>query len=357
MKPILALLVLAACNGPETDTDPGTDVDTDANTAVVCADETPEACLYLDGEHYPVVVSTGELTDPDRVGQPDRPIRFARYEPLGVPHPLPVVVVSHGGSSGVDDPLGVLEQWSARLADRGFYVVAIAHTPRSTSERQALCRALGASVDACINELKPLNYDRPRDFSLVVDRLEDLDDGTFDLDHMGYLGHSAGAGSAIVTAGATRALFDGATPDAHPDDRPIAFVGLSPQGIDDDGFAEGSWVGVDRPVLTATGLSDGDSEAIARGRRDAYDGMPAGDKYRLWLEHPAAKHGLFGGNAEACVGQHATLEECEEMASWIQSVVYAFLDAYLRDDADAAAWLATDDVVVAGGGVVEWDRK
>ena len=31
-------------------------------------DETPEACLYLDGEHYPVVVSTGVFTSISRTG-------------------------------------------------------------------------------------------------------------------------------------------------------------------------------------------------------------------------------------------------------------------------------------------------
>ena len=45
------------------------------------------------------------------------------------------------------------------------------------------------------------------------------------------------------------------------------------------------------------------------------------------------------------------------MQAWLGSGIRAFLDAYVRDDAAAMDYLATDSLVQASAGVVEWDTK
>ena len=48
---------------------------------------------------------------------------------------------------------------------------------------------------------------------------------------------------------------------------------------------------------------------------------------------------------------------CDDMQAWLGSVMRAFLDAYVREDPTAVAYLAGESVVEASDGVVEWDRK
>jgi hypothetical protein len=47
----------------------------------------------------------------------------------------------------------------------------------------------------------------------------------------------------------------------------------------------------------------------------------------------------------------------EALAAGLQSVAIAFLDAYVRDDADARRWLDSDDARVIVNGRADWLKK
>ncbi len=298
------------------------------------------------------------LVDPARVGQPDRRIPVAiRWSP-SAPQPMPIVVLSHGGAFGHVDPRGALDEWARMLTQHGYFTVAIAHTPRTDLERIVLTMNLGGTLPQC-REFKFLGYDRPLDFMRVVSELIERSDdpslsGMTDPAAVAYLGHSAGAGSALMIAGAGREYMPGLGLAFAEHRGPRAFVALSPEGAGDDGFQPDSWDGVDRPVLMCTGANDGDAP---HERRDPYEYMNGGDKYLLWIEHEGAKHTVFEGDTRACVDVTGDQSICDDMQTWLGSGIRAFLDAYVRDDPAALDYLGTDALVQVSGGVVEWETK
>ena len=335
------------------------------NGADACGPDTPEACLYQPPSfefEEPVEIT---VRDPDRVGAPDREVFIAIRAPVDAPGPWPIVITSHGGSSGKRNAVTALQRWAEFAARRGFLAVSIAHPLRSDEEGAALCEELDATDEQC-GAFKYGNYDRPRDFARVVDTLEELADtepwaGKYDLTKIVYLGHSAGAGAGQMVGGACRSyysMFVGDESFCAPDPRPIAFVGLSPQGIGDDGFKEGSWVDLDRPFLIATGANDGGADT-GPIRRDGYYGSDDENQFLFYLNHPGAVHGLFGENVgnEPCTREIRDEPLCEAFDRWLRSTVAAFLDATLRDDPDARAWLRSDRILTAGAPHVEWDYR
>lgn len=299
-----------------------------------------------------------QLTDPDRLGDPDRRIPVAiRWSP-SAPQPMPVVVLSHGGAFGHVNPRGVLDEWADVATRHGYLTVAVAHTPRTDIERIVLTMNLGGTLPQC-RVFKHLNYDRPLDFVRVVGALAEIREepewaGVFDLSAVAYVGHSSGAGSAMMVAGAGREYMPGLDLSFAEDRRPKAFVALSPEGVGDDGFQPDSWDSVRRPMLMCTGANDGDAP---HERRDPYEYMPDGDKYLLWIEHDGAKHTVFEGDTRACLALTHDQTICDDMQAWLGSAIRAFLDAYVRDDPAALGYLASDAIVEASGGVVEWNRK
>lgn len=125
---------------------------------------------------------------------------------------------------------------------------------------------------------------------------------------------------------------------------PKAFIALSPEGVGDDGFQADSWDTVERPVLMCTGANDGDTP---QQRRDPYEHMPTGDQYLLWIEHDGAQHTVFEGDTRACLAATHDQSICNDMQDWLGSGIRAFLDAYLRDDPTAIAYLASDSLAQA----------
>jgi predicted dienelactone hydrolase len=372
---MLWFVALVACGTKDTepvdtvdtdtaDTDP---LDTDTDTAMSCdgAD-----CLYDPGRSYPnVQVTTFDtISYTDELGDP-RPVPVAVYRPTDAPAPLPIVLLSHGGASGKTNPLNSMEHWAPVLARAGYVSVAIAHAGREEANYLALCAELGVP-DNIPCGIK-IGWDRPHDVAAVLDWVETqaaAHPGELDLSRIYLVGHSAGAGNALMIAGARRnyrcALpIDYVDPDQDcqesdlvslADDRVKAVVALSPQGPGNEGFMESSFETVDRPVLVGTGLADGDGSEPAN-RRLVFPGLPDGDKYELYLDDAGAKHTLFEGDVDACETVD-TPERCAEMERWIMTTVVAFLDAQ-DGRADAQTWLDTDQIETASAGDAEWQTK
>ncbi len=266
-----------------------------------------------------------------------RPIPYRVYYPEGVDGPLPVVVWSHGGAPGKRDPATSGPVWGRVLAGAGYASVHPAHGPLTRAEREAQCAAIG--VTAC-ETFKFNDWQRPHDLTFLLDHLAALDPAAapwaarLDFARLGVVGHSAGSGATATLAGAVR-QWEGATL-RHADDRPLAFVLLSPQGRGDAGFSDGSWDGITRPVLFASGSEDG---ATPEARLDPFRGVSSDVAVHYWVDHPGAQHTLFELKEQACLRATRDRAACRALAEPMADAVVGFLDAHVRGDARARAWL------------------
>lgn len=336
-----------------------------------CSADDPEACLYRPAETFRVEVSTfDDLSYTDVIGA-QRAVPIAVSRPVGAVGPLPVVVLSHGGADGKTDPRKSMDKWAEALARSGYLAVAVAHAGRDDAAYEAVCAALAVPPAPFQCAIK-INWDRPHDVARVLDWLAERNAsgplaGSMDLDHIAHVGHSAGAGAALMLAGATRSFVcaqpfgfnQGTSVPCTPADqvslaepRFQAAIGMSPQGPGSDGFVEASYGEVAVPFLMATGTRDGDP-GEPESRMSLFDFLPTsadGQGFvRFFIEDEGAKHTLFEAETEACApisGQ----ARCEQLRTWLFSLAVAFLDRELRGSATAAAWLASDALELASGG-------
>jgi hypothetical protein len=207
-------------------------------------------------------------------------------------------------------------------------------------------------------------WDRPFDIKAILDWLEQQSlrgpfAGRIDMDAIGIGGHSAGSTGVLSTGGAGR-IFAGKRYDAtlFSDVRPKAIVALSPAPpgshyLFDNIFKDGatSWDGITRPVLTCTGAGDA-HEQSPRWRRVPFERLPAGEKYRLWVNNTSFGHANYGDNLLDCEGP-----QCDGFIALMQSTVFAFLDAYVQKLPAAVTYLKSGHVERALRGTGEWAVK
>jgi hypothetical protein len=352
--------------------------------APTCNQVLTQDCLYFTSTRYAFTELERATTYQDIAGSP-RTVKVLLRIPTGAPLPMPVVIWSHGGAEGKDNPRKSLANWSIATAEAGFLTVSIAHTPRDDSEsRRQLCRALVPPLDdATCRVFKYLNWDRPHDIRAVLNELEGMNArgelrGHVDLLKIAVGGHSAGAGAALTVGGALRRFSDDPPGlSVLSDPRPIAFLAFSPQGPGSEGFfdtrfddGEHSWKHIEKPALVVTG--DGDSTCkpgvepgscigdTPFGRRIAFGRMPQGNnKYHLYLHDAQAFHTLFALSTDKCSKPRIDVDQrkCDEIARWLKSTALAFLDASVRNEALAMQWLRSGNIVAASGSIAEWQFK
>jgi acetyl esterase/lipase len=388
---------------------------TDTETLVgACGPSEPASCAYEPEQLYrPGGKMARDIVYTDITGK-ERTVRIELRVPMGAPEPSPVIVWSHGGSAR-NTAANVGVEWGEVFNRAGFVVIALAHEGRGAEATQALCVALNlgdcelvsctqgevcargtapdeefgtCEVDQALGGgycryIKNLHWDRPNDFREVLDWVEaeaigGMLDGVVDTSRIAYAGHSAGAGSTMMVAGAARPLRENAEDRLVMDTRPIAFLSCSPQGPDDAGFSTASFtrerceelaaqedrVGcLTRPHLVLTGLGDGGDNA-GENRRLSFDLAPVGERYMAYLTELAPQHTTFDYQTEGCeryardkvLGSEFP-ERCNTYRLWIQSAALAFFDATLRDNPDAQAYLEADNMSVLSGAALEWSAK
>ncbi|MFT5586638.1 MAG: hypothetical protein ACI9VR_004237 [Cognaticolwellia sp.] len=410
----IPLAILLGCSSTPEPTDNELDEDTGGSSLVGdCDAADPVSCAYTPAQLYSLGGdATQMLTYTDVTGS-ERTVRFELRRPAGAPEPAPLIVWSHGGSAR-DTAINVGRDWGEIFNGAGYVFIAIAHEDRGAEGSRDLCLALDLGDceliscdkgDACIRGegaeeefgtcdsdpefggycryIKNLHWDRPNDFRAVLDWVEEqasagMLDGVVDPSRIAYAGHSAGAGSTMMVAGAARRYRDTSGDELLLDTRPVAFMSCSPQGPDDAGFTTTSFTRerceelaapderascFSRPHLTLTSVGDGGEDA-GENRRLSFDLAPTGDRYLGYITEPAAQHTTFNYETEGCEGYARDNglgsefpARCNTYRLWIRSAALAFFDAKLRDDEVAKAYLESDNMTVLSGAALEWTGK
>lgn len=149
-------------------------------------------------------------------------------------------------------------------------------------------------------------------------------------------GHSFGAFTAQLLAGAEIDMPGVAGGSRFRDERFQAAVLLSAQGRDQQGLRDGSWDAIGGPMLNVTGTLDrGAKGGDWHWKCEPYELAPAGDKYLAVLED--GDHFLGGFIDRAPQRQVPAQQEA------VKQVTLAFLDAHLGDRQSARDWLASID--------------
>jgi len=229
---------------------------------------------------------------------------------------------------------------------------------------------------------------RVRDVTFIVDSLAQIEQqypelkGKMDAARVGVGGHSYGAFTAMLLAGATP--FRDGTALRFGDSRVRAIVAMSPQGTGVAGLTAQSWTDVRVPAFYMTGSLDrGADEQEPSWRREPFQLGASGDKYLVVI--PGARHGSFTGrfsemadrmadmreNPEPVVRNPGTLdrqpvvtppmrgagpEDERRIFKTIKAASTAFWEAYLKDDAKARGFLSTE-LQTLHRGAIEVERK
>ena len=243
----------------------------------------------------------------------------------------PVVIWSHGlrGSKNAYEPVAQF------LSSHGWVVIQPTHSDSASLGR----RAVRGFTDWA---------NRPRDVHFLLDQLDVIAKhartagfaGTLDKTRIGMGGHSYGAMTGQLLAGATTRSRDGSEVGRQffADGRLAAFVLVSPQGRDTL-LDEGSWAHIKSPTMVITGTKDGGrGQQPYTWRVEPYTYMPAGSKALAVIDEATHRFGGFASR-ERAVRQGETNETHVRA---VLALTRAFLEAHVLRSAEARALVEGD---------------
>jgi predicted dienelactone hydrolase len=269
------------------------------------------------GATYPVEIAELELEDRKR----GKIIAVRATFPAGVEHSFPVLVFSHGsGGSKNDYPL-LIQHWAAQ----GYVCLQPSHADAPGSVEQSRHQKLRHWAS------------RPRDVSFLLDSYDMIETevprlkGRLDAVRIGVSGHSFGAGTAQLLAGARLRGYPGR--HQFSDSRVRAVLLLAPQG---SGQLHGAkaWVHVKIPMMIITGTRDPGWGGGHAWRAEPFHGAPPGNKYLILIH--GGRHD-FGGISRSSTAFPYARDERE--AGITQHASLAFWDAHLSNRPEAQEFL------------------
>lgn len=317
-----------------------------SRASVFAADSPPKA-------YDPLALST-EQTVPKFVDLTIEDTARSRQIPIRVwlpakKDPAPVILFSHGLGGSRENNAYLAKHW----AGRGYVCVFLQHPGSDESvwkdvpmrqRMQAMRDAAGAgNLLLRVKDVPTVLDDLMRRNMKEGDELEKR----FDFQHVGMCGHSFGA---VTTQAVSGQKMGRQAPFAESRiDAAILFSPSSPRG----GTPEAAFGDVKMPWLLMTGTKDVSpiGGQTVESRLAVYPALPEGSKYELVLD--GAEHSAF--NERALPGDALVRNRNHHRA--ILALSTAFWDAYLKNDAEARAWLDGD----AAKSVLEekdrWQRK
>ena len=273
-----------------------------------------------------------------------RPVPIKLHLPRAVAR-HPVLVLSHGGGGHWDANFAQVRH----LASHGYVVLALEHVGSNTEVMQRSLRYM-ANLQAMTRDAAEV-LGRPKDVSFAIDQAmrwnaqhESLRE-RFDLEHVGVLGHSFGAYTALVVAGARPAL-DWLQPPVAPgrglgpdlrDVRIQCGVALSPQGPGEPFFIEASYASLKVPMLGISGSRDQQQQAEPQNRRRGFELWPAGGKTLIWLNN--ADHTAFSDSSGS--GRRMLPSRTrDDVQPLVRAATLAFFNGCLKNDPQSKAQLS-----------------
>jgi dienelactone hydrolase len=270
---------------------------------------------------YPTAVATPvEIDIPER--HRNLILRISYPTSTGV---FPLIVFFHGALCSGDGYAALADHW----ASHGYVVILPSH-PESGRP---------GSVDP--DQQNKIFLEQVADMSSVLDSLDAIEIQIEPLRHaidptrVAAAGHSMGALIATIVSGLATLDSDGGRLSLRDDrfDVAVLLSGPGPLPL----TPEDGWESVTLPTLVTTGTRDhanrGGEGATWEWRLGAFNLTPPGDKFGLVIEQ--ADHFLGG---MICTERGEGSPDREAFAI-VKSVSTAFLDAYLKQDAAARAYL------------------
>jgi predicted dienelactone hydrolase len=301
----------------------------------LAATETQLRQLYKWGQGpWEVATETGlQLQDPAR----DEPLNFNVWYPVdsGVHNSFPVLIFSHGNWSSNSSYDRLIQHW----VSHGYIVIAPLHLDGN-----------GGYFTGTINLVRYGNFGliqaRVQDLAVLLDQLPLVESmvsglaGRMDHSRVAATGHSFGAFNAQQLGGAGAFDTDKQRHVPMLDRRISAVVAISPPGPMFDEIDEGSWRQQSLPTLMTTGTWDTNPVFWPdwRSHRMSFETAVPGDQYALVVQ--GADHYL--GNLICRLELEAAPQQ--EALALVNNTVVAFLDAYLKDDPDALAFLRSGNI-------------
>ena len=252
----------------------------------------------------------------------------------------PLLLFSHGNWSSKDKYDRIIEYW----VSHGYAVIAPDHLD--------CCSAVQGIFNSVRYGQLGLIAGRLDDLRRVLDRLPQIEQlqpafaGKADPSRLALTGHSFGAFSAQQFGGAM--AFDPETESFIPVAAPAvkAIVALSPPGPMFDTITAGSWQALATPTLVTTGSWDVQPQFWPDWRMHlmSWETALPGNKYALVVE--GADHYL--GNLICRPEREGPPQE--DALRMVQLTTTAFLDAYLKGDEVAKAFLSSQQLTDTSGG-------
>jgi predicted dienelactone hydrolase len=313
----------------------------------------PAAWKPTAGPH-PVVTKALTLQDPAR----GKTLSFLVRHPSGLTGPVPVVLFSHGLGGNQD----AFAELSTHLASHGYAVIHPTHGD-SLRERRTRGESLQAPFESPERASAAINLrDRRADIVFLLDsfaEIEALAPGLrLDRTRIAMAGHSAGAMTTQVVTGVRFEVAGVAR--SFRDPRIRAGVLISGQGVvaESRALTKESWRDLSLPTLTLTGTEDYArrvSTQTPETRQHPYRYAPPGDKYLLVIA--GATHSSYQGKDASRRSGDRPGVDVQKVASLTNTATLAFLDAYVRDDSGAKAYLQSEALRQLSGTGTTWEWK
>jgi dienelactone hydrolase len=276
----------------------------------------------------------------------------------------PVIVFSHGLLGSKDGYQPLVRYW----ADNGYVVIQPTHYDSAAFRKPTLTE---------LRDLTPLFVgweSRPDDIILILNELANIESllpefkGKFDHARIGMGGHSFGSHTAMLIGGTqlsansfgncgnvgSTSSGSGAGGKQFRDERPLAFLLLSPQGsgralTETADFNQSAWDDFERPMMIVTGTEDkGRRRQDHVWRSEAFKYGAPDDKYLMVIE--GGYHGFGGITGTKFFGSGPANDSHVE---WYSSQLWPFLTTMLKGLLDASKFLTEGELAKMSGGAVQ----